>query len=72
MFVVEYDLWGNSRSKGVWNFPFDTIVEAKIATQEYAARTIGVLKVMLLDAGDGRYVVYANDIQKGRVKIRQL
>lgn len=72
MYVIEYDLWGNRRSKGVWNVPVDTNVEAKMIAQERCAKALGVSEVMLLHCMVGHYTVFVKEVQKGRLKIRAL
>jgi len=69
MYVVEYDLWGNRRSKGVWNMPVDTNAEALILAKERCAKILGVKEVMLLHCMVGHYTVFVRETQKGRLKI---
>lgn len=71
MFIVEYDLWGNRRSKGVWNVPVETNAEALILAKERCAKSLGVPEVMLLYCKGGHYTVFVKEVQKGRLKVRK-
>lgn len=69
MFAIEYELWGNRHDKGVWHIPVDCLVEALVLVKERCCRALNTNMITLLDRGYGDYIVYVNEVQKGRFKM---